>query len=226
MPNWVYNHVHIHADTKEQLDRFIRKTTKPRPEVEELPYFESEPSLVVVLKDSAEEFSFWNILRPKKKLWKEYFSTAGSNDKTPENNWYNWNNANWGCKWDANNAEIERDEDTYAVVRFETPWGVPLGILESIGKKFPELAFSWAWEEEQGFGGAFEIKGSNIETTDEYDIPESHADFEERGRTCNCDWLDEEDWYDDCPREDGSHEPLIKLDPETVLSTTTEQEKK
>jgi hypothetical protein len=220
MPNWVYNQVHVHADTKEQLDRFIRKTTKPHAEVRSLPKFDSPESLKTVIELSDEEFSFWNILRPKKKLWKEYFTSA--NGSEPKNNWYAWNSKHWGTKWDASDPEIERKDDTYATVSFSTAWSPPVGVAYAIGTKFPELAFTWAWEEEQGFGGEFEIKGDDFCETDSYDIPESHADFEGRGRTCNCDWLDEEDWFSDCPREDGSHEPLIKIAPEQL----TEQEKK
>jgi hypothetical protein len=221
MPNWVSNTVHVHADTKEQLDRFIRKTTKPHPEVEDLAYYDSEASLVAVLKDSAEEFSFWNILRPKKKLWKEYFSTSGSGGATPENNWYSWNTTHWQTKWDACNPEVERGDDTYATITFDTAWSPPMGIVDALGKKFPELSFTWAWEEEQGFGGEWEIKGDDVEETESYDIPKSHADFEERGRTCMCDWLDEEeDWYADCPRKE--EEPLIKIAPDQP----TEQENK
>jgi hypothetical protein len=223
MPNWVYNQVHVHAKTKAQLDKFIAKTTAEIPYVkqdENLPPSVRKENLIHVLEYTKTDFSFWNILSPKKSLWKEYWSVADS--EKPDNNWYNWNNTNWGCKWDANNAEIERDDDTYAVVRFETPWGVPIGIMEALPTKFPSLSFTWAWEEEQGFGGEFEIDRDGIVESESYDIPESHADFEERGRTCNCDWLDEEDWYDDCPREDNSHEPLIKIAPDQP----TEQENK
>jgi hypothetical protein len=223
MPNWVYNQVHVHAKTKAQLDKFITKTTAPIPYVAEdhslAPSIRKE-NLVHVLEYRDSGFSFWNILAPKKSLWKEYWSVA--DNTKPDNNWYNWNNQNWGCKWDANNAEIERDDDTYAVVRFETPWGVPLGIIEALPTKFPNLSFTWAWEEEQGFGGELEIDRDGVVETDSYDIPESHADFESRGRDCMCDWADEEDWFDDCPRDGETNEPLVVLAPDPI----TEKENK
>lgn len=218
MPNWVYNTLHVHAPDKESLDKFIRKVTKPIPSVEGEGMSDAIAQVITKVDNG---FSFWNILRPKKKLWTEYWTRA--NGTEPENNWYNWNNKNWGCKWDANSQEIQRQDDTYASIYFETPWGAPEGIVYAIGKKFPDLSFTWAWEEEQGFGGEWEIQGDDVDETSSYDIPSSHSDYDERGRDCVCTWYeDENDWFSDCPRESD----LIKIAPPRPTEASTEQENK
>jgi hypothetical protein len=49
--------------------------------------------------------------------------------------WYNWNLANWGTKWDidACNPELSGSE---AVFDFETAWGPPEGVALTLSKLF------------------------------------------------------------------------------------------
>lgn len=213
MPNWVYNTLHVHSPDKESLDKFIRKTTKPIPTVKTDGFGSYGESVVQVIDKVDAGFSFWNIIRPKKKLWVEYWTRANS-DK-PQNNWYNWNTSNWGCKWDASDPDVERGDDTYATITFSTPWSPPIGIVENIGRKFPDLSFTWAWEEDQGFGGEWEIQGDDVSETDSYDIPDSHAEMMGRKGYCYCeDYEDEEDFpWSDCPRGDAKLGDPIQIAP-------------
>lgn len=227
MPNWVYNTLHVHAPNKEAMDKFISKMSKPIPHV--ATDYTIAPSqrntTVEVISLQETDFSFWNILRPKKKLWKEYWSVSDNN--RPENNWYNWNVANWGCKWDVHDeSSVERSDDTYASVTFDTPWSPPMGIIHAIGDKFPDLSFTWAWQEEQGFGGEFEIDSDGVTETDSYDIPSSHSEMMNRQGYCHCEHydLDEDLPFDDCHRDGG--EPLIQIAPLPANTKPTEQENK
>jgi hypothetical protein len=70
-------------------------------------------------------------------------------------------------------------------------------------EKFPTLTFKFNCEEEQGWGVEFEGTDGELMVADEWDIPESHADFKARDNVDGCacaHYSDEPDeWYDDCP---------------------------
>ena len=118
--------------------------------------------------------------------------------------WYTWRVDNWGTKWDAGHAEwIEENE----IINFSTAWSPPLEWLESAAKMFPNLIFHLSYEEEQGWGGEITIKGSEVLSHEEWDIPDSHAELMERKGYCwACEWAegDEEMLFSDCPREIAS----------------------
>jgi hypothetical protein len=44
-------------------------------------------------------------------------------------NWYNWQVANWGCKWDASSTDFILISDTELNITFDTPWCPPDGFL-------------------------------------------------------------------------------------------------
>jgi hypothetical protein len=67
-------------------------------------------------------------------------------------------------------------------------------------KQHPELTFDFSWQEEQGWGGEATGKAGRFRIIEEWDIPDNHADCEERGTTCACEWADDPtDFYPDCP---------------------------
>lgn len=47
-------------------------------------------------------------------------------------NWYTWNCANWGTKWDACDACLEWLDDFTAEVSFETAWNLPTPWLNAL----------------------------------------------------------------------------------------------
>jgi hypothetical protein len=77
----------------------------------------------------------------------------------------------------------------------------------------PELDFDFSSEEEQGWGAEYtssdgdDVDENGVLTkslimTREWDIPQSHQDYVDLDRECNCESEpdDEEYWFDDCPR--------------------------
>ena len=46
-------------------------------------------------------------------------------------NWYDWHVQVWGCKWDACEVEVMEDDDRRIALRFDTPWGPPVGVAEA-----------------------------------------------------------------------------------------------
>lgn len=67
-------------------------------------------------------------------------------------NWYDWNIANWGTKWDADTFQIEEgysgDSLFEASLAFDTAWGPPDRAIALLAKKFSNLDFYLAYLEE------------------------------------------------------------------------------
>lgn len=193
MPNWVHNTVHI-AGMPEDVKAFLDKAAKPRPYIE-------DGETIMVEKD----FSFWNFSAPPVDKWVEYFGEKGWDKNgaygNTEYNWYNWNHNNWGCKWDAGEATIDYDGGNHAIVTFETPWDAPRQVIYKIAEEHKEVIITWEYLEEQGWGGEMVLDNGEI-SADEWDIPDSHEDYERRVGECLCKWAGDEFRFDDCPEQE------------------------
>ncbi len=111
-------------------------------------------------------------------------------------NWYHWNIANWGVKWDVSNSRFERSESEL-VYFFDTAWSAPLGVMSALVKQFPQHEFVFTFEEEQGWGGVMQRgEDGNLVTVREWEIPDTHAEIIKRGGDCYCD--ENQQFYPDC----------------------------
>lgn len=177
MPNWVYNNVTISgevAEVSKLITEMSRSVKEDDGTVTETP------------------FSFMNVVEP----------TAEELADDWEKKWWDWRNANWGCKWDASDASIERNHDGSVHYSFESPWSPPLPIFEKLAEKYPTLNFEWSYEEEQGWGGTMSYEDGELSGRTDYDIPESHQDFVDRNNEggCHCSYSDDPDEiFSDCP---------------------------
>lgn len=138
------------------------------------------------------EFCFINFVKPDDaELYKD--------------NWYKWNIDNWGCKWDANDVEVQvftQGADIH--YDFSTAWSPPRDFFEKLVVMYPELDFNLSYAEEQGWGGKMGGSGGESWTIDEWDIPQSHEERMDHFGFCNCEEMrdDESEWmYEDCPRK-------------------------
>lgn len=203
MPNWVANRISITGSDAE-LERFVEQAKAEPPTFRAVDSTDTEEK-----GEWNTPFSFANFICPPQEALDsgEYWATHGFSEgkesgNTP-NNWYNFNTREWGTKWDAGQAEVEKTAEGVAVA-FETAWSPPEPIFHAMVEQFPDLTFDIWWEEEQGFGA--ELTGENGELTldKEWDIPESHADYvaQDKEDSCICEWNDyKEEWYDDCPNK-------------------------
>jgi hypothetical protein len=223
MPNWVYSDLTV-IGSPTDVNACVAQLAKPY-ERDQITLVGENGELVekrhTVLID--EPFSFWNIVRPSDDILDEYHSArraentrtgwlpealtgegsllAERRDARISNHWYDWNIRNWGTKWDTG-AVFERHSDDHATYTIETAWSPPVEAITALSAQYVGLVFTLEWEEEQGFGGEFQFRAGECETISEYDIPNSHADYEERDRECYCAIEDDEQyWFDDCPRE-------------------------
>lgn len=85
--------------------------------------------------------------------------------------WYNWNIANWGTKWDAYDVQLDRQDDNYLAIHFSSAWSPPEPVVHAMQEQHPELAISMEFDESgMMFRGSIETDGSVY--TEEYDESE------------------------------------------------------
>lgn len=64
-------------------------------------------------------------------------------------NWYDWNIANWGTKWDCSSSECgyQTDEKTYFSVHFDSAWSPPSNWFYKVAQMYPKLNFKLSYYE-------------------------------------------------------------------------------
>lgn len=219
MPNWVFCTVAVVG--KPDLVEQVKEIMAQPYETWHKEYVDGKFVNVQGVHESV--FSFWNIVSPEDthtyfygetaKTDLENFAESFTKNEAEGKDWYFWNLREWGCKWDACNAYIEPDDfypadkgdEKSIYYKFETPWAPPIAAIEKFVAKFPELTVSFDYEEEQGWGGEMTWVNGELTHSEEWDIPQSHADEMARKDYCSqCDdghnTLDIEFWYNDCPR--------------------------
>jgi hypothetical protein len=107
----------------------------------------------------------------------EFFQTLVPMPEGEE--WYGWNTANWGTKWDANVYDpVELDESNFVSLSFDTAWSPPIAFYEALieqGFKVeafyyePGMAFCGIFD--NGSDECFEIESWNSDWIAE-NIPE------------------------------------------------------
>lgn len=214
MPNWVNNWVSI-GGTPEDVKAFQAKISAPHPvqkyEQKEGETYKSTVDGEWVMSEYEEnDFSFWNLIAPPEDKWELYFSTSGWKDGKrvgdPEWNWYEWNYANWDTKWDANVEDFSDYGDGSISYRIDTPWSTPMAVWRALAEQHPELSIEIRYEEEQGWGGELSLENGEVIVLNEWDIPDSHADWDALGQECRgCEiWEDSDFRYDDCPQKENA----------------------
>jgi len=156
MPNWVITRIYITGPEdkiKEFEDKVIRlgeeeevfsfNRINKRPE--ELDNTQCPPpksKKIKVKTLSGEEMEIEEIAdcnNATREMCKDLESRFG------HNNWYDWNNWNWGTKWDCSES-IYSQEDK--MLQFETPWSAPVPIHEMMAEMFPDLTFQGTYADE------------------------------------------------------------------------------
>jgi hypothetical protein len=221
MPNWVYNGLTIEGNP-EQVDKLVEQMNKPF-----IDSIEPLGDLSFGIKQRKyinPIFAFRNIYSHTEHgvTDEQYHCQPPYNpDKTfsdfmkfESNDWYNFNNREWGVKWDVAVAEDDKYPTTYmqgptengenkvVYYNFETAWARPIPALEKLSAQYPTLLFTLSYEEETGWGGELEILRGVVISESEYDNICRDCDItnqmeyceNECGEICsNCNWLGEAD---------------------------------
>ena len=69
----------------------------------------------------------------------ELFNALVPRPAAEEENWYNWNCENWGCKWDASIIDWARGDDNTIIVYMNTAWAPPLKFYYALIEKHYEV---------------------------------------------------------------------------------------
>jgi Ferredoxin-like domain in Api92-like protein len=218
MPNWVYNNLSITdpsgeytADVARLVEQVGANYKTVASEWEAGSYTTKEVEVTNPV------LSFWNIKRPEGEELEKWNASIGAGGAHPF--WYDWSVDNWGVKWDASDVDRQDHADDHKQYTFSTPWSPPISVLVALSEQYPNLHIELEWEEEQGFGGTFVFTEGNATETEWYDIPSSHAEYEERGKTCSCDCYPEDPPFTDCPEyvPEDARIPADELEVEALL---------
>lgn len=77
---------------------------------------------------------------------------------------YDWERANWGCKWGACEARLIDSSDGELLYDFDTAWSPPIEFLETVAKEHPNLTFILEYDEPGiGFKGLARFNGETKE---------------------------------------------------------------
>lgn len=78
--------------------------------------------------------------------------------------WYDWDNANWGTKWNACDSSVDLENGK---VDFETAWSYPKPIIDKILKDNPGVFITFTWYDED-YDGHHTIMRSDNGVREEY----------------------------------------------------------
>jgi hypothetical protein len=209
MPNWVSNNLRI-TGSSEEIKNFKERASQPN-----TTHWDGKT------EQEHEVLSFMNFIAPPQEAIAsgEYYGTHGWEDGkqtgNTKNNWYEFNNREWGTKWDASDADLTEDS-TYALTYyFQTAWSMPTPVFEVMASEHPNLVFSITCVEEQGWGVEYESVDGELITTDEWDIPDNHEDSMRRTQNCICEWVDpiedRDQLWEDCPSRNLDTEDAIRI---------------
>jgi hypothetical protein len=187
----VYNQINVTGEESD-IAKFVEA-------IKHKPFLSNEENWI-----EGKSFSFHSFVT-EDISYEEYHEVNGTgpNGSTGQgrNNWYNWNTRNWDTKWDACDVDLNIDPKSIHLT-FNTAWAPPEPVFQAICTMFPEININFWWEEEQGFGAKGYNEDGAYTVSSNWDIPDSHQDYIDKGdeESCNCHQTDdEEDWFDDCP---------------------------
>ena len=186
MPNWVHNSITVYGDA-EKLEVVKNRLKAEYKGVDN------------------GDVNFLNFIAPPEENWNEYNTVRVPGLPTEDrpyhvSYWYDWNCDNWGTKWNACEADVDI-HDKQLFISFDTAWSAPGVFMEVIFDYLIKMGLEahYTWEEEQGYGAEFSVTNGKVKLTNEWDIPTSHADFDDRDNECPCEQWQEE-MFDDCPK--------------------------
>jgi hypothetical protein len=186
MPNWTNNIIEINHDNPEMIERAFNALSEGKFFNEFLPCPQD-------LLDTMSGFHGKGTPEQEKleQQQKENIAKHGFSD------WYSWNIANWGTKWEACEPFISGHDSNFLSASYDTAWSPPTRFYEHL----QELGFvvrAYYFEPGMGFCGIwddgddqyYEIEGdsewvmNNIphEIDYEFGISEGMAEWEEQER--------------------------------------------
>jgi hypothetical protein len=150
MPNWFYFRLNV-SGQQEDVDTFVENVKGSKE-------FDTE----------GREFDFNHFIPQPENLYRDNLSTDKEKelDSLGLPNWYTWNNANWGTKWNAvcdDFDEVTVNGFPYeAIYDLRTAWAFPNPVIEKMIEMYPNLDFEIEGEEESSSYGVYIVSSEEI----------------------------------------------------------------
>jgi hypothetical protein len=188
MPNWCFNGLTVEGNPA-SVKQMMEQLNRPFEQMHDSWDIKTNTQEKKVTVYSNPVFAFHNIYsyidhgvtqdeylaqppRNKEQSFADWF-------KHETNDWYNFNQREWGVKWDVAVSDEDQYPDTtmedeengenhVVYYKFNTPWSRPLPALERLSKQYPTLLFTLEYEEETGWGGEMEILNGVTISESEY----------------------------------------------------------
>lgn len=89
-----------------------------------------------------------------------------------QDDWYEWNVANWGSKWDLNDVTLRGDVDSKEITYyFESAWSPISPVVEALAKEFKKLSFAYTfYETGSDYWGEVEYKKGEVVSEEGGDV--------------------------------------------------------
>jgi hypothetical protein len=197
MPNWVYNTLTIQGP-KSEIDSIKDKLNQPFEVMHDSWNMKTGQMEITKSTYSNPVFAFWNIHSPLEDgiTMEEYVqqpARLGLDTNSPDwfakevehaktqKDWYNWNTSNWGTKWDVAISDgdeypdtelleyMSEGDDNWLVYKYNTAWSPAVTILTKLSNLVPNSLLTLEFEEEQGWGGEYEIVRGEVKENLEYE---------------------------------------------------------
>ena len=124
------------VDDQKTFDKLIKTCLSNNPYDEKKDYILSEKEIEEIYK------RYKSV--SKEEMLKVGEQIANNLLKYKAKDWYDWDNRNWGTKWNACDCGIYDN-----VIEFDTAWNFPTPIAKKLFKKYPKLNIEWIYSEEQ-----------------------------------------------------------------------------
>ena len=153
MPNWCMNNVDITAKTAEQME------------------------LLIQIANREKNQGVFDIIRPLPEALRD--TVKGTGEELQEvfvdgfNNWYDWQVAHWGTKWDVDPISEEFDGVTMSL-SFDSAWSPPIEIYEYLVEQGFDVSANY-YEPGMCFAGEW-VNGDDFMIEDVYALARQDAE--------------------------------------------------
>lgn len=136
MPNWCENQLQVTGSKSDLL--WFQASVKGKHAQYVLT--EAEKEMVARFGEEKEEelynFTFHSLVPVPEEVLQAGYNKTG----------YNWQNDNWGTKWDVTGALLD-EADNQLLYQFDTAWAPPEPWVKCVSEQFPNLSFELAYFE-------------------------------------------------------------------------------
>lgn len=145
MPNWCMNNLRVSGDSKKSLTSFRDWLGSDGFKLNKIDPLPKELDGTIAPNPAPDSNAAKALL-----------------EKFGVDNWYDWQVANWGTKWDVD-AEVD-DQDSLIFINFDSAWSPPCAAIGKLGKLFPDLEFTLTYQEGgMCFAGRLDVNGDDVE---------------------------------------------------------------